>query len=168
MPYRTTQCDLHRTGVHYSVRNEVHCNVTSTSPLGIRGVATYSTKSEYSTTMHSVTLVSGNPNILIAAFSRAGSPKPSTTVRSTENDTRSATRNTESGAILTEWCVYFPGGASVSPTAGVTARPPDHITKNPPGYVQVNRDLEKMWSNRLKTGYYTVVSFLFGLNRSLE
>lgn len=73
--------------------------------------------------MHSVTLVSGNPNILITAFSRAGSPKPNTTVRNTENDTRSATRNTESGAILTEWSVYFPGEAVYITHRGVTARP---------------------------------------------
>lgn len=75
--------------------------------------------------MHSVTLVSGNPNILIAAFRRAGSPKPKTTVRNTENDTRSAARSTGSGAILTEWCVYFPGEVVRITDGGVTAaRPP--------------------------------------------
>lgn len=73
--------------------------------------------------MHSVALVSGNPNNLIAAFSKAGSPKPNTTVRNTENDTRSAARNTESGAILTEWCVYFPVEAVCITDRGVTARP---------------------------------------------
>lgn len=115
--------------------NSPYCNinVTSTNPLGNRGVVTYNTKSKYSTTMHSVTLVSGNPNILIATFSRAGSPKPNTTVRNTENDTRSDTRNTESGAILTEWCVYFPGEAIYITRRGVTARPLNESTVNPRG-----------------------------------
>lgn len=85
--------------------------ITSTNPLGIRGVAMYNTKSKYSTTMHSATLVSGNPNIAITAFSRAGSPKPSTTVIRTEKETRSAARIMGSEAILTEWRVYFPGEA---------------------------------------------------------
>lgn len=89
----------------------VCCDITSTSPLGIRGVATYRTKKAYSATMHSVTLVSGNPSILMNAFRRAGSPKPSTTVRKTENATRSTARSAGSEAILAEWCVYFPGGA---------------------------------------------------------
>lgn len=84
--------------------------------------------------MHSVAPVSGNPNSLIAAFRRAGSPKPNTRVRKTENDTRSAERNTESGAILRQLCVYFLGEevcitdgvvvVVVLGGSGVTARPP--------------------------------------------
>lgn len=85
--------------------------ITSISPRGIRGVAIYNTKSKYNTTMHSVALVSGSPSIAITAFSRAGSPKPSTTVTRTEKETRSAARITGSEAILTEWCVYHRGEA---------------------------------------------------------
>lgn len=52
--------------------------------------------------MHSVALVSGNPNSLVAMFNNAGSPKPNATVRNTENDIRSAARKRESGAIFDE------------------------------------------------------------------
>lgn len=102
--------------------------VTCTSPLGMRGVAMYTTKSKYSTTMHSATLVCGSPSIAITAFSRAGSPKPSTTVTRTEKDTRSAAGITGGEAILAEWCVYFPaearrGFASCHAPRGVTPRP---------------------------------------------
>lgn len=57
--------------------------------------------------MHSVALVSGNPNSLVAMFKNAGSPKPNATVRNTENDMRSAARNRESGAIF-DGMVYLP------------------------------------------------------------
>lgn len=56
--------------------------------------------------MHSVTLVSGNPSIVMSVFSIAGSPKPNRTVRRTENETSSTARTAESEAILTECCVY--------------------------------------------------------------
>lgn len=83
--------------------------------------------------MHSVTLVSGRPNTLIAALSSAGSPRPSTTVRKTENETRSIARRAGSGAILAERSVYFFCVTKrAAPTAAlVSARPLSHNSNSP-------------------------------------
>lgn len=65
-----------------------------------------------------MTLVSGNPTILIDALRTAGSPTPNATVRKTENDSRRIDRNAECGAILAECCVYVPvthGGRHITP-----------------------------------------------------
>lgn len=117
---------MHDTKKIILLSSHSYWHITSTNPLGIRGVATYNTKSKYSITIHSVTHVSGNPTILIDALRIAGSPTPNETVRKTENDSRSSGRKADCGAILEEWCVYFPGAAlrsSAAPTAEVTARP---------------------------------------------
>lgn len=71
-----------------------------------------------------MTLVSGNPTILIEALRIAGSPTPNATVRKTENDTRRTDRNAECGAILVEWCVYGPGGALRVTDGGGHVPPP--------------------------------------------
>lgn len=141
-----------------AINPRVCCDITSTSPLGIRGVATYSTKTAYNATMHSVTLVSGNPSILMNAFSRAGSPKPSTTVRKTERATRSTARSAGSEAILSEWCVCFPAVAvrfTAVTTGGrhapcITAATSDGIGKSP--VVMCNRKSSRKASGcRLKS-----------------
>lgn len=71
-----------------------------------------------------MTLVSGNPTILIDALRIAGSPTPNATVRKTENDTRSTDRNAECGAIFAEWCVYVTGAALRIPGGGGHITPP--------------------------------------------
>lgn len=71
-----------------------------------------------------MTLVSGNPTILIDALRTAGSPTPNATVRKTENDTRRIDRIAECGAILAEWCVYVPGAALRTTHGGCHSTPP--------------------------------------------
>lgn len=71
-----------------------------------------------------MTLVSGNPTVLIDALRIAGSPTPNATVRKTENDTRRSDRSAECGAILAEWCVYAPGAAPRITDGGCHITPP--------------------------------------------
>lgn len=69
-------------------------------------------------TIHSVTLVSGNPTTLIEALRIAGSPTPNATVRKTENESRSADLRAECGAILEECSVYFRSCARITVRGG--------------------------------------------------